>query len=169
MTGIRVFELVAIKVGHIRKNGLVIPNGKGGKKRFILLTDEAQVFIKTFLRLKKTVLNEPIEGASFLFLSQQGKSYTTRAVRKRVKYWFERCEINGDFSCHTFRRTEISHSLAAGINIQVVRSNSGHESLGTTSKYAFLVDRDIGDVKKYQNKSSSKTPKRNLSTNRSKK
>jgi site-specific recombinase XerD len=97
-TGLRVFELTALRVSDFRNGSMIVRCGKGGKKRNVLLTKETQRMLTEFLKLKSRTLCEPSGDEDYLFVSERRKPYTTRGVRKRVKYWFGRTDISDDLS-----------------------------------------------------------------------
>ena len=148
-TGLRVFELTALKSRDFKGKTLIVQNGKGGKKREILLTPSTQKLFKDFFKIKCDVLHEPVEETDFLFLSERAKPYTTRGIRKRVKYWFKICGIDKHLSVHSCRHTYISHLLSQGLDIQTVRANAGHSSLSTTSLYSHTLKTDLDGVDIY--------------------
>lgn len=161
-SGVRVFELVALRVGDFRRNALIVQCGKFGKKREVILTLYAQALIKEWVRVKRTVLGEPVGDNDILFVSQWQGPYTTVGVRKRVKFWFKKCGFNERFSCHTCRHSYVSHGLASGVDISRMQHNVGHASLNTTSIYSHAVNNDLGSLEIYQRKSFVSNGKRNL-------
>jgi site-specific recombinase XerD len=157
-SGLRVFELAALCISDYRGGSLIVQNGKGGKKRNVLLTKDTQKMIVEFLKIKEKVLREPIGVDDFLFLSERRKPYTTRGIRKRVKLWFEKIGISSNLSVHSCRHSYVSHMLAAGVDLVTVRDNAGHSSLAVTSIYSHAVKNDLGELELF---SSEKNGKRN--------
>ncbi len=148
-TGLRVFELTALKVSDFHNKALMVRKGKGGKKRTVLLSKGTQKVLKEFIKTKREILKEPTHPEDFLFLSERKKPFTTRGVRKRVKHWFQKCNFGGDLSCHSCRHSYISHLMAAGVDLPTIRENAGHSSLAVTSIYAHVVKEDLGDLDIY--------------------
>ncbi|MBX7232047.1 MAG: tyrosine-type recombinase/integrase [Bdellovibrionales bacterium] len=152
-TGARVFELVAIRIRDFKGKSLIIQKGKGNKKREILLMPSTQRMLKEFIKIKIETLDEAATENDFLFTSERKKPYTTRGIRKRVKYWFHRCEVENHLSVHSCRHTYISHLLDQGVDIQTVRTNAGHSSLNTTSLYGHTLKTDLDGVEIYDSSS----------------
>lgn len=148
-TGCRVAELCALKVGDFQSGSLIIQQGKGGKKRNIILSKGTQRMLKEFIKVKQKVLSESIELDSSLFLSERKKPYSTRGVRKRVKFWFQRCGFSQSLSVHSCRHTYVSHLLANKVDLTTVRDNAGHSSLAVTSIYSHAVKDEL-DVALYE-------------------
>lgn len=156
-TGLRVAELVALKLSDLRGNALIVQNGKGNKKRNILLSIPTKRLLKEFIELKATILNEPIDDSSPLFISERKSPYTTRAIRKRVKCWFDRLGFNPFLSVHSCRHTYISHLMASGkVDIATIRNNAGHSSLAVTDIYTHAVKDSLGDIDLYSSANSRK-------------
>ena len=157
-TGLRVFECAALRVSDYRSGSLIVRNGKGNKKRNVLLAKDTQKMLTEFLKIKSKVLKEPVGEEDYLFVSERLKPYTTRGIRKRVKHWFMKVGVSADLSCHSCRHSYVSHMLASGVDIVTVRDNAGHSSLAVTSIYSHAVKNDLGDLELY---SSDKVGKRN--------
>lgn len=149
-TGVRVSELINLKVDSFRGRTLTILNGKGGKDRSILLPRNTQSLIKEYLKLKESVLSEGYSSTDHLVLSERKKPYTQRGIRKRVKFWFTKMNFNKNLSVHSCRHSYISHLIEAGVDIGTVRLNAGHSSLNTTSLYTHLAKSDLDDFELYK-------------------
>jgi site-specific recombinase XerD len=157
-SGLRVFELAALRVSDFRAGCLVVRNGKGGKRRDVLLAKETQKMLGEFLKLKARVLGEPTGDEDSLFVSERSSRYTTRGIRRRVKHWFAQCELSTSLSCHSCRHSYASHLLARTGDLPLTRDNLGHSSLSVTSIYSHSLRDDLGDIELY---SSQKIRKRN--------
>ncbi|NJL71241.1 MAG: tyrosine-type recombinase/integrase [Candidatus Competibacteraceae bacterium] len=148
-TGLRVFELTSLRVSDFRNKSLMVRSGKGGKRRSVLLAKETQRLLAEFLKIKSKALKEPVGDEDYLFVSERGTPYTTRGIRKRVKYWFGKVGLSRTLSCHSCRHTYVSHLMAAGVDLTTVRDNAGHSSLAVTSIYSHAVKDDLGDLELY--------------------
>jgi len=153
-TGLRVFELVTLKVFDLVGNSLIVRHGKGNKRRNIILTTSTKRMLRDFIDIKSKVLNEPIDDASFLFLSERKSPYTTRGIRRRVKYWFKRMGFSPSLSVHSCRHTYISNLMASGVDLVTIRNNAGHSSIAVTDIYLHVVRDGLGDLDIYANNSS---------------
>lgn len=148
-SGVRVFELVALRISDFRSGALIIRNGKNGKKRNVLLAKETQKMLADFLKLKAKHLNEPIGEEDFLFLSERKAAFSTRGIRKRVKYWYQRVGISSDLSCHSARHTYISHLIAKTQDLILARDQAGHSNLQITSAYSHSLKTNVDDLDLY--------------------
>ncbi|OQW54953.1 MAG: hypothetical protein A4S09_17365 [Proteobacteria bacterium SG_bin7] len=148
-SGLRCFELVALRVSDFRNGSLIVRNGKGGKKRNVLLSKETQKMLTEFLRLKAKILSEPVGLEDFLFLSERRKPYTTRGIRRRIKFWFARVGVSDALSVHSCRHTYISHLIDKTKDLVLARDNAGHSSLQITSIYSHNLKTNIDDLDLY--------------------
>ncbi len=155
-TGLRVFELVSLKVSDFREGSLIVRRGKGGKPRNILLTDGTKRLLDEYLLVKASYFKEALGLDELLVCSSKGIAYSTRGIRKRVKYWFKKLGFSDRLSCHSARHSYISHLIAAGVDLPTVRDNAGHSSLAITSIYAHAVRPGLGPVELYRATFSSK-------------
>jgi site-specific recombinase XerD len=152
-SGLRVAELAALRVSDFHGNSLTVRQGKGGKRRSVILSRGSVRMLRDLIKIKSKVLTEPIDGESYLFLSERRKLFTTRGLRARVKFWFAKCGFNPKLSCHSCRHTYISHAMAAGLDLPTIRDNAGHSSIAVTSIYSHAVRGDLGDFDLYNNSS----------------
>ncbi len=61
-SGVRVFELTSLQLKDFRNNVLIVQRGKFGKKREIVLTQFAQKLVREWIKVKRTILEEPTDG-----------------------------------------------------------------------------------------------------------
>lgn len=148
-SGLRCFELVALRVSDFRNGSLIVRKGKGNKKRNVLLGKETQKMIGEFLKVKSKSLNEPIGSEDFLFLSERRKPYPTRGIRRRVKFWFGRIGVSDTLSVHSCRHTYISHLIDKTKDLVLARDNAGHSSLQITSIYSHNLKTNIDELDLY--------------------
>lgn len=148
-SGLRVSEAVALRVRDILPGALIVRQGKGGKPRTVLLSDSTSEGLQEYLKLR--ISSSPVTTMedSHLFVSSRLSPLTTRAVRKRVKFWFKKAGISAHLSCHSCRHTYISHMIAAGVDLPTVQNNAGHSSLAVTSLYAHVVRDGLGNINLY--------------------
>lgn len=153
-TGLRVFELTNLKVGDFFEGKILVQNGKGGKSGSILLTNDTQKMIREFIRVKKRILKESTNPDSPLIISERGNPYTTRGLRKRVKYWFKQCNFSENLSIHSCRHSFISGMIRAGVDLVTVRDNARHSNISVTSLYLHSSKDNLGDIELYKRNSS---------------
>lgn len=138
-TGVRVSELVSIKIKDISLNkngtGLIHVIGKGRKERTIPLWKSTQGYLVDYL--------EEIGYSSedYLFKSKREENLTRSGVAYRIDYLVKKASIQCPsllkkrVTPHVFRHTTAMHLLEAGVDISTIAIWLGHESIETTHKY----------------------------------
>ena len=127
-TGVRVSELVQIKVEHV-KIGYVDLYSKGGKLR--------RIYIPRALREEALAwLRERGQESGFLFLNKQGKKITTRGIAGQLKVLAKRYELDPAVVYpHSFRHRYAKSFLERFNDIALLADLMGHESIETTRIY----------------------------------
>ena len=141
-TGIRISELINLKLNQIDKSGRILLQGTGGKKRFAYLTPRGQTHIKSYLRVRGETFSPylfvPYRGKNF---SKKDKKISPNYLQEKIKEYRELLGISVPISAHSLRHAFITYLVEESENppaIQVLRS---HESLDTTTRYVHASDR----------------------------
>lgn len=145
-TGIRVSELVNIKIHDIDLNDNTIRVfGKGSKERIVLFGDYAKDIIKKYLKeARDTFIKKNIND--YLILNCFGNQLTTRSVEEIVKKASKGLKLNNKVTPHTIRHTFATDMLNNGADIKSVQELLGHSSLSTTQIYTHLTNDRIKSV-----------------------
>lgn len=139
-TGVRVSELVNIKLNDINSSELEIKVlGKGKKERIVPINPIALESIATYVdaREKQKIHNE------YLFLNQKGGQLSVRGVRYIIDKEVKKTSILNKVSPHTFRHSFASQLLESGMDIRLVQELLGHESLSSTQIYTHVNRSDL--------------------------
>lgn len=142
-TGVRVSELVNIKISDISSNEIRIL-GKGNKERIVRFGDYCDEILSKYLRDGYKKLN--INNLDFLFLNNDGNKLTTRGVRFILDNIIERTTLEKKISPHMLRHSFATHLLNEGCDILTVQELLGHESLTATSIYTHITNDRLKEV-----------------------
>ena len=134
-TGVRVSELVKIKLNEIRDKRILV-HGKGRKDRYVYMSVKAQFALERYLPKRKD-LESP-----YLFPGDEnghiGKCTVSSITRKIARTaGVERANP------HKFRRTCATMALRRGMPIEQVSKMLGHEQISTTQIYLDLSEEDL--------------------------
>ena len=139
-TGVRVSELVNIKVKDIDFNEKTISIfGKGRKQRIVYFGDYLYEILNKYLngsRIK--LLNDKTNN--FLFLNNRGEKITTRGIQLIIDNVVKNASIKHKISPHVLRHTFATHMLNGGSDIKSIQQLLGHESLSTTGIYTHITN-----------------------------
>lgn len=140
-SGLRVSEVVNLRVQDIQLYNLTlfVRGGKGHKDRITIFSD----------KIKPQLLRQ-MGGklpADFLFITQRGGKYTTRAVQKVFEQAVRQAGIQKTVSCHTLRHCFATHLLEAGTDIRYIQNLLGHASIVTTNIYTKVRNPHLFKIK----------------------
>jgi len=158
MTGLRLAELTAAKLGWLRMEQLdegewvwsMMVLGKRGKWREVPLPDSAVDAVRAYLTARGLDAGNPLANdpeAPLVAKLSQEEPLTAARIHDILVAAFERCaeavwttdkraaERIREASAHWLRHTYGADLVARGVPQGVLQANLGHESLATTSIY----------------------------------
>jgi integrase/recombinase XerD len=155
--GLRVGELTACNIADIRlrERILVVPNGKGNKRRVVpmssgVISDLSDYFFKERPRLSKGrdyKKNEP----AFMLHSRGGRmmkyTYNKRLKALIVRTGNEKIEEK-EITIHNLRHSIATHLIDQGIPVEQVREFLGHSQLETTQVYTHINRKHLKNLKR---------------------
>lgn len=137
-TGMRVSELIQLRVDAFEHPGFVRVFGKGSKERLVPLTQQVQEFVAEYIHQERPRLL----GASqshVVFFSRWGgavKPLTRQAVWKIVRRLGASLRASGlKISPHVLRHSLATHLLQNGMDLRSLQVLLGHEQLSTVQIY----------------------------------
>ena len=134
-SGLRVSELVNLKINDVKNDGSLRVIGKGRKERLLPMTDQAYKIISLWLKSNRAEFLKDNDN-QFIFLGVRGKQITDREVRRIVNL------ITGTFP-HNIRHTFATHVLDGGADLRVVQELLGHSDPGTTQIYTHISKKKL--------------------------
>ena len=144
-TGIRVGELVNIKVNDINKSERkIIILGKGNKERIVEYGDYCEEILNLYLKEGYRDLNK--EGSKYLLLNKNGGVLTERGVRYLLDKIIKNTSINKNISPHMIRHSFATHLLNEGCDLLTVQKLLGHESISATQVYTHVSTDRLKEV-----------------------
>jgi integrase/recombinase XerC len=137
-TGVRVSELVALKVNDIdfEQRTLTVRAGKGMVSRTIELEKKAIQAIKNYLARRPHIAYEA------LFLNRDDAPFSERGIRKLVVKYRLTAGITKKASCHSLRHTFATYKATRGVSAYQLQEWLGHARLDTTQIYVHLAKQD---------------------------
>ncbi len=144
-TGVRVGELVNIKVSDINLNDKKITIlGKGNKERIVYYNDVTSKYLKKYLSEARIKLN--INKSDYLFLNYRGGKLTTRGIQDVLNKIITKTSLNKNISPHMLRHSFATHLLNEGCDLLSVQQLLGHSSLSATSIYTHVTTDRMKEV-----------------------
>ena len=132
-SGVRLQEFLGLRLADIDSDRMLIRivNGKGGKDRDTILSGQALLLLRHYLRHARP---RPIH---YLFegMGAPGKPYSRRSVASVIKAAAKRVGIMKNVTPHVLRHTCATHLLEQGTDLKSVQKLLGHSNLGSTMVY----------------------------------
>lgn len=140
-SGMRISELISLKISQLDHTGKIYILGKGRKQRFIYLTPRAEAFIRAYLKMRDN-------DCPYMFIAQRGlnatnvkKHISANYLQMKIKWYREMLGISIPTSAHSLRHGFATYLAERGANPAAIQVLLGHESLETTSRYVHASDR----------------------------
>ncbi len=133
-SGCRVSELQQLNILDLDLNERSVEVlGKGDKKRVVYFSPRAKLFIQEYIESRK-------DKNPALFVSERAPypRLGVRAIQLEIKRLGEEAKLNRKVHPHLLRHTFATLALNSGMDITVIQSILGHESVATTQIYTSL-------------------------------
>jgi site-specific recombinase XerD len=145
--GLRVAEVVALKIGDVDSTRMIlrVEQGKGRRDRYAMLSPQLLALLRAWWR----------EGRRRGVMLPQGWLFpgrdpvnplTTRQLNRAVHAAAEAAGISKRVTPHTLRHSFATHLLEQDIDIRVIQVLLGHAKLDTTALYARVATTTIRAV-----------------------
>ncbi len=133
-TGVRLSELIELKIGNIDLNSLNLKVlGKRNKERIIPINSSLEQELKKYLKIRTAEFginqNEP------LLLTEKGKPLYPMLVYRVVKKYLDEQSSRINVSPHVLRHSFATHLINKGADINAIKELLGHANLAATQIY----------------------------------
>ena len=140
-TGIRIGELVEIKISHINQSDLAVKiTGKGKKDRVVYYGEYMSEALNQYLSNGRGELLKD-KRHDYLFVNRFGNKITTNGIRDVMEKIIRLSGVKHKISPHVLRHTFATHLLENGADLKSVQELLGHESLTTTQIYTHVTSK----------------------------
>lgn len=144
-TGIRVSELINLKMTDINMRTCIIICHDRHKERAIPFGHEARAALLCYLDGTRESMVADQESDA-LFVNCSGQPMSRQGFWKLIKYYARKADIQADITPHTLRHSFAAHLVENGADLRSVQEMLGHSDISTTQIYANLNYNHIRDV-----------------------
>lgn len=140
--GLRVGEVVRLKVGDIDSNRMLIHvrQGKGRKDRYTILSEVALATLRNYARHSRLV--------DWLFPGDtEGSHLSERSAQKIFKKARLKAGIRKDVSIHAMRHSFATHLLEGGTDLRYIQELLGHKNPKTTEIYTHVSEKHLRRIR----------------------
>ncbi len=144
-TGLRVSELVNLKINDINlENRFIISMGKGKKQRMVPFGEKAYSYLTGYLEDVRPVM---LKGKRhwFVFVNRFGDCMSRIGFFKNVKKIARKAGISKNISPHTLRHSFATHLLDNNADLRIVQELLGHSNISTTQIYTAVTKKKLKD------------------------
>lgn len=132
-TGIRVSELIGLKVTDVNLSMSFLQCHDGNKERAIPFTNETREALENYLYKARDAMCKGEQD--YLFTNCQGAPMTRQGFWKIIKYYSAKAGIKKDITPHTIRHSFAMHLVNNGADLKSVQEMLGHSDISTTQIY----------------------------------
>ena len=144
-TGIRVSELISLKVNDVSVQAGYIRCNEGNKERIIPFGSVAKSALKSYLKTSRPAM-VATDKEDVLFTNCSGQPMSRQGFWKLLKQYAKRAGIESDITPHTLRHSFAAHLVENGADLRSVQEMLGHSDISTTQIYAKLSGNRIKEV-----------------------
>lgn len=139
--GLRVSEVVNIKLDHINSTRMVvhIVGAKGKKDRYVPLPATILDELRTYYTVYRP--------KDYLFEGQYGGSYSKSSLQQIFKKALTKAGINKKIGIHGLRHSYATHLLESGADLRFIQELLGHYSIKTTQLYTKVSQSHMRNIK----------------------
>ena len=143
-TGIRVTELISLRVEDVSLSGGYIKVKKKNSERHIPLSNLALRCLKDYMNKVRPLLIKT-EAERTLFINTNGNKMTRQGYWKILKQYKEQANIEKEITPHTIRHSFAVHMLQNGAELKTVQELLGHTDVASTMMYTQMINLDKPD------------------------
>lgn len=148
-TGIRVSELISLKVSDINLQQGYIMCRDGQKERTIPIGRTAVSALQAYLGEVRHILLRDSEDMT-LFVNCNGYPMTRQGFWKILKTYAHSAKISEEITPHMLRHSFAAHLVQNGANLKSVQQMLGHSDISTTQVYMHLSKDTVALMDVYQ-------------------
>ena len=132
-TGIRVSELISLKVTDVNMQMEYITCRDGSRERIVPFGAVAKLALEQYLQEGRPAMAET--GGTYLFTNCSGQAMSRQGFWKLVKAYGRKAGITGELTPHTLRHSFAVHLVSNGADLHSVKEMLGHSDISTTQMY----------------------------------
>lgn len=144
-TGIRVSELVGLKLSNLNMQMGFLICREGERERMIPFGNQTREALQRYLSKARDNMASN-EAKDILFVNCSGAPMSRQGFWKLVKYYARRAGITKDITPHTLRHTFAAHLIENGADLKSVQEMLGHSDISTTQIYANMGQNHLREV-----------------------
>lgn len=144
-TGIRVTELISLKVSDVKLKASHLICRDDGKQRVVPFGKEAKKALSLYLdKGRPSIVKD--SNMHLLFTNYNGGELSRQGFWKLIKSYAVKANISTEITPHTLRHSFAAHLIENGADIHTVSEMLGHSDIASTMIYVNMNNRRIRDI-----------------------
>lgn len=144
-TGIRVSELISLKVSDVNLPLEYIRCGSERKSRIIPIGSQAKAALKKYIEKGRSRMILA-DNEDMLFVNCNGKPMTRQGFWKIIKCYAKKAGIDEEITPHMLRHSFAAHLIENGADLKSVQEMLGHSDISSTQIYVKLTNQKLKSV-----------------------
>ena len=137
-TGIKVSELLQVKITDINLAVGILHLGNNGKERIVPIYPAAVKSLSDYIQnVRPAIVSE--EKEDILFTNLNGQAMSRQGFWKIIKFYAQKSGIKQEITPQTLRHSFAAHLLENGAKLQDIKEMLGHSDISSTQVYAKFV------------------------------
>jgi site-specific recombinase XerD len=149
-TGLRVSEVVALRVGHIDSKRMLVrvEQGKGKKDRYAMLSPRLLEVLRCWWRARHPAgQRQNTSPEDWLFPGwRKGRHMNPESLQIACREAARAAGLSKRVTVHTLRHCFATHMLENGTDIRLIQALLGHSRIDTTARYTAVSPNAIAAV-----------------------
>lgn len=146
-TGIRVTELITLKISDLNMQMGYLICKDGSKERMIPFGNKAKTAVFKYLESAREALLVE-NDTDVLFVNCSGQPMSRQGFWKLIKSYAKKAGIESEITPHTLRHSFAAHLVENGADLRSVQEMLGHSDISTTQIYANMNQNHLREVYK---------------------
>lgn len=131
-TGMRVSELISLKISDVNLSMSFIQCHDNGKDRIIPIENAARTALEHYINDVRAKL---CRNSNYLFTNCKGEPMSRQGFWKIIKAYAGKAGIDKDITPHMIRHSFAAHLVNNGADLRAVQEMLGHSAISTTQIY----------------------------------
>lgn len=137
-TGIKVSELLAVKVSDVNLTVGILHLKSGEKERIVPIYPAAVKTVADYIQnVRRAIVGE--NENTYLFTNLSGQPMSRQGFWKIIKYYANKAGIKKEITPQTLRHSFAAHLLENGAKLNDIKEMLGHSDISSTQVYAKFV------------------------------
>ncbi len=137
-TGIKVSELLAVKVKDVNLTIGILHLKNGEKERIVPIYPAAVKTLTYYIQSARTAIVSE-ENSDYLFTNLSGQPMSRQGFWKIIKFYAKKAGIKQEITPQTLRHSFAAHLLENGAKLKDIKEMLGHSDISSTQVYAQFV------------------------------